>query len=384
MALCTITSQVFILLCALYLCLGQPASPTTVYLKIWVNQLDKIDGVEQTFSSDFYMTSYWEDSSITEDDFDEAIHWTPQIEFSNVLGEAIMTIGSPYSLLRGNSIPTVIAGASTSGVVPENQTWVKCDQRYVGDFLTELKLQDFPFDKQNAIVRVESALYNTEALKFQPYPTMMQGKLSDNVLPKGFEVSEWTLLDDPVAIVLTDNYYPVFKESYSQFRIDIKLQREATYYIWKIVSGIILLEYMSMMVFALAVEEADRMMGTLTVFLALVSFTFITGDDVPKVAYQTRIDIFINFSFFITFFMMLEHCLNYLYNEYLGEDNELADRSKVASAVDAKGLHGVVRFYHKIRTLYKHHRTRKIDFYFTMFTAVVYGIGVAIILGRPV
>jgi hypothetical protein len=40
---------------------------------------------------------------------------------------------------------------------------------------------------------------------------------------------------------------------------------------------------MCMWVFSLAVDEADRMMGTLQVFGVLVTYLFVASGDVPKV-----------------------------------------------------------------------------------------------------
>lgn len=362
-----------------------PNTPTIAYLKLFVNQLNKIDGVEQSFTSDFYLTTYWEDSSV-EGDYDPNTHWNPQLEFVNVFGDATQTISNPYSTLRGEDISADLAKLSPLPL--ENQTWIKSDQRFIGDFLTTLNLRDFPFDKQNAIIKIESATYNTEVVKLAPFPSMMEGKVSDNILPAGFSVVEWEL-EDPegngyVDIVTEDHYYSVFEESYSQFRIDVTLQRLPEYYLYKIVSGIILLVYMCIMVIALAVEEPDRMMGTLTVFLALVSFTFITGSDVPKVAYQTRIDVFITFSFFTTFFMMLEHSVNYLYNEYLGEDNEHTSKTEINDKLSSKDLKGVQRFFAKFRHRYSGVRTRKIDAIWAVLISIVYAVGCIIIFGRPV
>lgn len=73
-----------------YLCAGiaPPQDPTTVYTKLYLNQLDKIDGVEQTFNADFYMTLYWEDNRLG-DSYDPEVDWNPAVEFTNILGTVL-------------------------------------------------------------------------------------------------------------------------------------------------------------------------------------------------------------------------------------------------------------------------------------------------------
>ena len=49
--------------------------------------------------------------------------------------------------------------------------------------------------------------------------------------------------------------------------------------------------------FSLQIDEPDRMMGTLQVFTGLISFLFVASGDTPKLPYQTRLDVFMPFSF---------------------------------------------------------------------------------------
>ena len=47
-------------------------------------------------------------------------------------------------------------------------------------------------------------------------------------------------------------------------------------------------------------DVSDRMMGTLQVFTGLISFLFVTSADTPKLPYQTRLDLFMMFSFCVS------------------------------------------------------------------------------------
>lgn len=72
---------------------------------------------------------------------------------------------------------------------------------------------------------------------------------------------------------------------------------------------------MCVFVFALAIDEADRMMGTLQTFAGLVTFLFVASGDTPKVPYQTRLDLFMLFSFFNVAFMLVVHSVLYYWRE---------------------------------------------------------------------
>jgi len=75
------------------------------------------------------------------------------------------------------------------------------------------------------------------------------------------------------------------------------------------------------------VDEADRMMGTLSSFAGLVTFLFVASGDVPKVPYQTRLDVFMTFSFICVAVMLVLHAMLYYWREcdieeFLAEKHE--------------------------------------------------------------
>ena len=77
--------------------------------------------------------------------------------------------------------------------------------------------------------------------------------------------------------------------------------------------------------FSLQIDVSDRMMGTLQVFTGLISFLFVAGGDTPKLPYQTRLDVFMLFSFVLVGLIMFVHGLLYYFREQ-GFSGEAADR----------------------------------------------------------
>jgi hypothetical protein len=67
------------------------------------------------------------------------------------------------------------------------------------------------------------------------------------------------------------------------------IARQPEYYINKIVIGMMLLCSMSFFIFSLNVNEPDRQMGTISIFLAMIAYLFVTSSDLPKVPYKIQL-----------------------------------------------------------------------------------------------
>ena len=280
--------------------------------------------------------------------------WNPQVEFPNLRGSVTTTISNPYSIV---SAPTSYLNDLNDGasiLSKWGNTWVVSDQRYSGTFSTTLYLQNFPYDKQDVQIFIESALYDEATVKLM-FPNSLEPKL----LPSGFNIPEWNIRSDATSLNVTSNYYAIFQASFSRASVYIHLSRQPDYYINKIVVGVIFLILMNMCIFGLEVDESDRMMGTISIFLALVAYLFVLSGDVPKVAYSTRIDSFMNVSFYFVFFSMAAHCTFYILNEIYGDsDEEKEFKEKEAkklsedSTQEQKGIWESISWQRKLDIIY--------------------------------
>jgi hypothetical protein len=70
--------------------MAPPDGVNTVYLQIQFNQINKVDGVEQSYGCDFYMRTHWQaikankNISMAEQlelDVDFGEYWNPDLEF---------------------------------------------------------------------------------------------------------------------------------------------------------------------------------------------------------------------------------------------------------------------------------------------------------------
>lgn len=284
--------------------------PCNVYVGISFNDIQKIEDAEQTFSADFYFSGYWFDPRLDENStYDKTYNFFPAFDFINIQGEPPVALVADSRDITFPCYPTAFVDSSVPDATHFGKPWVCYNQRFTGSFTTPLDLKDFPFDTQSMMVRLESAFWNNRSVIFRP--SRPEAAFVSSLLPPGLDITEWRILG--TELVMRNTFYPVYQESYNTFLTRINLKRLPDYYMLKFASGAILLVYMCIAIFMLEVQEADRMMGTLSVFLALISFVFVATQSIPRVAYQTRIDQFFFFSFLMTFIMMFLHAVFYYF-----------------------------------------------------------------------
>jgi len=265
------------------------------------------------FVTDFYMSLYWFDPRLDGTSFDPNVNWIPGVDFQNIQGAVEEVEDSTLAYTWNNNITQYIPNPPPG---TENLAWVEFDQRYIGSFFTPLDLKNFPFDRQQALLIIESSSWNSRSLQFLPVSTSFNSRL----LPTDLEVTEWDVTGTGLNIYERD--YPVYHDVYASFQVAIDLDRKPQFYMYKIVAGTILLVYMAICLFMLEAESSARIIGALTLFLAIITFEFVAAQSVPKVAYQTKIDLFMDSSFFCVFLTCFAHAFNYYFRKEEVEEEE--------------------------------------------------------------
>jgi hypothetical protein len=144
-------------------------------------------------------------------------------------------------------------------------------------------------------------------------------------------------------------------------------------------------------------------MGTLGVFCGLITYLFVAAGDVPKVPYQTRLDLFMMFSFFVVAACLFLHGLLYFWRESdLEEDEDEEEHEKekgneeekekekdVGQSKDDEPPVWRIREYPRGPFSFSAwfnglHFTRKWEAFLIPGLMIIYSIGVAVIFGRPV
>lgn len=340
--------------------------PLEVYVKIIFNSVQKLDGVEQEFFADLFLEALWYDPRVDANQFeydgatlsDPTKTFSPFFNFEN--GREV-EMRLPPDMTVSIHYDDVVDTLGEVNHTDSGELWLEYNQRFIGRFGTPLSLQDFPFDEQFARVLLDSAMWPSSQVRFLPYPDFVATLFDSN-----FEVPEWTFVEGSLTLVDTD--YPM-DDTYSWLVAAVKLQRSPEYYMFKVVAGSILLVFMGILCFTLSLDTTDRLMGTITVFLALINFMFVTGNSLPKVPYLTRVDAFLSWSFFTVFLMALQHAIGYLYRE--SKPTKLPTES---GWLDCLGLPSWSSL----------HTSRKADFVAVVCYSLSYSIAILIIFTRPV
>ena len=269
--------------------LGQYGAHRPVYVDAEILSLKSIDGATESFTADFFFTAYYQDATVTvpadptQPLASGATYEAIALEFVNS-----QSVTQQYNYIyASNTKPRQIS--HFNGSVPDvpGLPWIREETRFQGTFTVSLGLQDFPFDHQEIVLELETIDHPIERAEFVLDP---ESDLIDLLAPP----VGWSL--EGSRKTLTTAYYHIFNETYSRADFHILLKRDPEYYMDKVVTGVALLVVMTWCLFALPVEDSNRQTTAATTFLAIIAYQFVIQDDVPKVAYTTRLGTWLNMS----------------------------------------------------------------------------------------
>ena len=274
--------------------------PRAVTVSLQVNSITEIDSAKETFRADFYMTLSWHDPALVNAD-PQNVDWSrirkPVIELINSqdaepLGQEVLRLESP-------------------GVA-------RCENRYAGTFSSRMDLEDFPFDEQFLSILVESQNETADQMVFFFRPNQgvrvdVRGKTvpirMGSVFGSELYLPEWKVT---TANVREATYHYYGDHPYSRFQLDLKIARRVGYYIWKIMSVLVMLVVLSWAVFLIdPADIGNRMAVSITLFLAAVAFAFVTSGLIPRISYLTLLDIYILGCYVLLFLAPVESLLVY-------------------------------------------------------------------------
>lgn len=266
------------------------AQPILGYLDTKLLSIQKVDGVEQSFVADFYLTLYFQPPRWTKtqlpdgEPIDPAVIQAsnfPIIEFENANDYAPKYVLYFFFPERPTREMQNFQNVRHDAKLP----WIKVDSRYTGTFRTVLPLRDFPFDLQEINLNVETSNLDNSSFRFIVSPnSTFASKL-------GNSLQEWDVVSS--LSLVTDIYYQTWDQYYSRGRFGLGLRRRSGYYVTRIVIGLAFLIVLEMATFAMEPAGPDRIAGSMTVFLAIVAYLFVVSSDVPKISYNTRLDDYV-------------------------------------------------------------------------------------------
>lgn len=281
-------------------CLAQ-GKPRAMMVSIQINSITEIDSARETFRADFYVTLRWRDPAVENVD-PEKVDWSkarkPSIEIMNSQdaqprGQGVLEVDSP--------------GVALS------------ETRYAGTFSNRMDLEDFPFDEQVLSITMESENENSNEMVFFFRPDKggaldIRGRTvpipQDAILSGDIHMPEWTITAADVRE--SSSLYYAGSRPYSRVQFDLKIARRVGYYIWKVLSVLVMLVVLSWVVFLIdPADIGNRMAVSITLFLAAVAFAFVTSGLIPRISYLTLLDVYILGCYVLLFLAPAESLLVY-------------------------------------------------------------------------
>lgn len=345
-----------------------------IFVIVQFNSVSTINGNDQTFVADFYVNYLWQDKDVRDGSYtiDTSKDFIPQIAIINARSDTVsFFLDDSKAYFTSSKAPFQLQGIGIKE--SNNHLWFGYRNRVVATFQTPLNFRDFPFDRQLLRVGFESYTSNNASLKLH-WGT--NSTLYSSILPPADGTVGWTL--NGVSFLTVNRFYSARSNSYAHLEVVLAYTRQADFYIYKIVLGTVLLVLMDIWLTSLQVDEPDRQAATISVYGGLVAFLFVTTADVPKVAYQTRLDVFLAFCFFMVFIIMFYNGLIYFFRERDEPEEEESDaQSPSISKKSSPPKPGFLGWWNSLVF------TRKFDVAFMSSMATLFAFGIIFIFNRP-
>lgn len=256
--------------------------PTLISTRIYVIDIDDINGAEQNFTANFAVRISWTDPRLAID--------------TNVMRVVNATdIWNPNVIVMNkqrlwDSMPNVFEIDQHGNV-----THI---QRLVGLLSQPLNLAEFPYDSHVFQIRLLSVGHfhnEVQFIPFEQYPSGMADKLSVadwEITPIGLTTGTWEAVPGVRASVVDYSFVA---------------RRHVGYYVWKVILPLILIVMMSFTVFWIDPTFTGSQIGVATTsMLTLIAYRFLLGDLLPNVSYLTRLDKFIISNTVLVFLALVE------------------------------------------------------------------------------
>ena len=148
-------------------------------------------------------------------------------------------------------------------------------------------LRNFPFDKQRIVFNFSELEDPSVTLKpsWEIYANLQELSKADNL------INGWKLVDYRV---IGNNYQEqgFYKDKFlNQLNIILEIERQSSYYVYKIILPIILILLVCWSVIWITPKEIEsRLTVTIVCLLSLIAYNFVIDKEIPKLEYLTIMD----------------------------------------------------------------------------------------------
>jgi len=273
-----------------------PSGPTPVEVGFFVTELRDIDAVQGSFHFRGSVHVMWCD---TRRAFDP---WEAGVQERVLAGSAADAEFERFWNPRGFPVNRVGGFEITDRVIRiRHDGAIRQDMNASVDLSTTYDLRRFPFDRQLLSLKVESATWNREQVRFVSNASLT-GFSDDFVMP------EWRILGveshvEEVSVMRSD-------VPFERNVVEIEIERESGFYLWKGLLPLFIIVVLSWSVFWMGDERfAGRSRISATGVLTIVAYQFVLAEGLPRVTYLTLLDKIMIVSFGLLAVTVLESLL---------------------------------------------------------------------------
>lgn len=262
--------------------------PTNVNFFVFVLDIDKIDGADQSFTANVFVRLYWKDKRLVHEGRVKTAPlnevWNPDILIANQGG------------LIQKALPEVVKVAPDGTV-----TYL---QRYTGPLSQPLKLSQFPFDQHNFTIHFVSPGSTPQEVQFIPAPAIRDPQIIGGSIYNELSLPDWKVTE---YVAETRPYVPTKDIEVAGFVFEFTAKRYAIYYVWQVIIPLVLIVMMSWGAFYIDPANAGAGIGVATSsMLTLIAYRFMLGSLIPRLPYMTRLDYFTLGSTILVFLTLAE------------------------------------------------------------------------------
>ncbi len=247
--------------------------PVEVSIGLHISNLADINQASETFAVAGYLLYNWNDPRLA---------YNPKTAGTTSKASKLDDIWHPN--LEMVNFKSSESSDISVDIAPDGT--VTAQERFSKTLSSGLELDRFPFDRQKLLVVIESLKSPESGVHLTANPEKISIGTDSFVT-----LSEWTVkqLDGKNG----KSYFPPEKQNYSRVSIEINIQRNSGFYIFKVMVPLLLITIASWSVFWINPQEFSTQIGiAFTNLLTIVALLLVINDSLPKVGYLTFMDGF--------------------------------------------------------------------------------------------
>jgi len=266
---------------------GIADQPLTISGTLFLLDVSKIDGADQSFTADVFMMLQWRDERLA----------------STVKGMRRLPLGSIWNprvqIINQRRIWKTFpeeVDVSPDGVVVYRQ-------RYYGQFASALDLRDFPLDRHRFGLQLVVPGYGPQEIEFVLNTEGFGEGRSPQMTVPDWSVEAFELRAAPYAVIPGGREIAGLEGAF-------EAHRHLGFYVGKAFVSVAIIVFMSWVVFWLGPEHVGpRLSVAVTSMLTLVAYRFLLGQSLPPVSYLTRLDYFLLGATILVFVALIQVAL---------------------------------------------------------------------------